>query len=97
VWSRNGDELFFLSPTVELMAAEYTVATGAFQPGRVSTLFPLPSQGPVVTASRIYDVASDGRFLMTRPASDAGPGDAAGPDIVLVKNFFELLRARVPK
>jgi Tol biopolymer transport system component len=96
VWARDGGELFYLSPTADLMAAEYTVTAGVFQPGRVTSLFTLPNQGGLNSNSDNYDVAPDGqRFLTTRPASGSESG-ATGPQIVLVKNFLELLRERLP-
>ena len=37
-----------------------------------------------------YHVATDGRFLMLKGASDQGQGDE--PQVILVLNFFEELR-----
>jgi len=44
-------------------------------------------------STRQYDVAADGRFLMMR--EDAKDTDAA-PSIVVVQNWFEELKAKVP-
>ena len=48
--------------------------------------------------ARYYHVAPDGRFLMMRPPSAAGTGDAeaATPQINVVLNWFEELNTRAP-
>ena len=40
-----------------------------------------------------YDVSADGRFLMV--VDDVGD-DSAEPEVVLIENWFEELKARVP-
>ena len=48
------------------------------------------------TTNSFYDVSSDGeRFLMVRPYAD-DTRDEASAGWVLVRNFFEVLKARVP-
>jgi hypothetical protein len=46
-----------------------------------------------LTGSQVssYDVARDGRFLMIEPL------DATGASIVVVQNWFEELKRRVPR
>ena len=48
-----------------------------------------------VVYQRAYDVAPDGRFLM-RKLSAAASGEGRTPQIEVVFNWFEELRARVP-
>jgi hypothetical protein len=47
----------------------------------------------ILTGSQVssYDVARDGRFLMIEPL------DATGASIVVVQNWFEELKRRVPR
>ena len=97
VWAHNGRELFFLDPTTfELKGAEFSTTADSFQRGRITTLFTAP-EGPLSRllrgGVRAYDVAlDDERFLMTRAVeSDEGPAS-----VVVVQNFFEELKARVP-
>jgi len=67
--------------------------------GRVldeEALFILPVGYPAVVSNNFYDVSSDGeRFLMVRPYVD-DTQDEASAGWVLVQNFFEVLKARVP-
>ena len=94
IWAHNGSELFFVNATLEMQVAEFTATDDTFQRRRITTLFPAPegawrldSQG-----SGVYDVAlDDERFLMARRV-----GGDAPQSTVLVQNFFEELKARVP-
>ena len=100
VWAHNGRELFFVNPVKEeLVAAPFAVSGTAFEPGPVTSLFSVTEFVPIgstVTGDRFYDVSlDDERFLMTR---EVGEGAAATyiTSTVLVQNFFEELKARVP-
>ncbi len=62
-----------------------------FQAGTPATLVKYP-----VGAARSYDVAPDGRFPINVPASSASDSPAARPQFVVVQNWFEELKARVP-
>ena len=95
VWAHNGRELFFLSLTDQLEVAEFTTANSSFLRGRVTPLLRVPqgSMVPGFEAGRSYDVSlDDERFLMARPV---GADDEPTP-VILVQNFFEELKARVP-
>ena len=92
VWAHNGRELFFLDlATTELKAVEFTTTSTTFQTVRRTTLFAVP---PTVFygsggSNNFYDVAlDDERFLMVRQSGPEG--------LVVVLNFFEELRQRVP-
>ena len=71
----------------------------SFEPGRVTPLFSVEEfarAGLELTRDRFYDVSPDDqRFLMTR---QVGESEAATSitSTVLVQNFFEELKARVP-
>ena len=66
----------------------------------MSTLFGIGGQSEgydVVDQARFYDVAlDDQRFLMTRPVGVEDSGNTANGVVILVQNFFEELKARVP-
>ena len=100
VWAHNGRELFFVNAaTGELKVAEFTATAEAFERGRVTTLFNgLPTLS-LLPRYRSYDVAPDDRrLLMVRPVgTDEDPETTAVlTTTILVQNFFEELKARVP-
>jgi len=43
-----------------------------------------------------YDVAADGRFLVYVNASGGTGAEASRPHLVVVQNWFDELKARVP-
>ena len=94
LWSRDGRELFYVSPTAALMrvgverAASWaaTTPTMLLKDGSVMT--------PGNNLGRNYDISKDGqRFLTVRPvkASDAPP-----PQMVVVQHFDQELKRLVP-
>ena len=48
--------------------------------------------GGSLGGGRTYDVGADGRFLMIKRAKP----DSSGPSLVVVQNWFEELKRRVP-
>ncbi|HEX6943654.1 MAG TPA: protein kinase [Gemmatimonadaceae bacterium] len=91
LWSRDGRELFYRNDHGDMIAVEVTSGTPPV--GRQRVLF---SALPYIFASphRSYDVARDGRFLMLRLVEDAAMTSAP---LVVVENFFEELRRKVPE
>jgi hypothetical protein len=96
VWSRNGRELFFMAQArgadaVSTMMAVPIDTTPTFSPGMPSKLFSGNFFSQVVGVT--YDVSPDGqRFLMVK-----GPAaTAASSRILVVDNWIEELKARVP-
>jgi Tol biopolymer transport system component/predicted Ser/Thr protein kinase len=91
-WSADGTELFYLQGSSIMSVAVET--EGAFRFAPPELLF----SGPYLTlqdsAVHSYDVASDGRFLMIQPPG--GAGDQGSASIVVVQNWTEELRQRVP-
>jgi hypothetical protein len=94
VWSQDGRQLFFVDDDPrELLVAEVTTTEG-FGVVAVESLFEIPPEYLVGRLSDFYDVSLDGeRFLMARRADG---GSAAEPQLILVRNWFEELQARVP-
>jgi len=90
----SSSELFYVTPDRNLVAVQ--IDTGSdFRVVATETLFTVPTDIYLGVAADPYDVASDGqRFLMARLYS-SGP-EGAGPTYVLVQNFFEELKERVP-
>ena len=96
VWARDGRELFYVEVEGivdgKMMAvAVETEPEFRFQPPE--ELF----EGFVTypNASRIYDVAPDGRFAMIYPAAAATTGTDAPREVIFVHNWFEELQRLV--
>ena len=92
VWSRDGAELFYLRPmSGELVAARVTTEPG-FAVAERNVLFSVTDyqRGQEYCCHPTYDIHPDGeRFIMIRRLS-------GGNGFVLVQNFFEELKERVP-
>jgi serine/threonine-protein kinase len=88
-WSSKGDEIFFRGPSGNMMAAQVTL-TPTFAPGKVTELFSNPSSAEFI-GGRKYDVSLDGRFLMVKEAPRT-----RRDRLVVVMNWFEELKAKVP-
>ncbi len=95
LWARNGREIFFLSADWRMMAASFTAAATPTI-GAPRVLFDVPADllGVERAFSTPWDVAADGRFLMTRLVESESSRRAA---IVLTHNFFTELRAKLPR
>jgi hypothetical protein len=92
VWNRNGRELFYRSGE-KMMAVDVT-GQGSFSVGKPRVLFSGPYVLSTGSASN-YDVSADGqRFLMIKPNEQTT--SASLTQIVVVQNFFEELKRRVP-
>ena len=94
-WSHNGRELFYLASASAGATSEVTIMT---VPIRSGPTFSAGAPAPVVkfppNAAFNYRVAADGRFLVNVPA--AGPG-VERSRLIVVQNWFEELRAKVPR
>ncbi len=82
-WSRNGKEIYYQNGG-DLVAVEVQPGP-AFATGARRVLFRLDR-------NRGWDVTRDGRFVAIRDRSDGGSGRQ-----IVVENFFEELKARVPR
>jgi Tol biopolymer transport system component len=91
LWSRDGQELFYVSPEDALMAVrvERAQTWRSGMPTRV-----LQSPNFFVIGVRTFDIAPDGRrFLMIKNSDTTGRPQAS---IVVVQNWFEELKRLVP-
>jgi eukaryotic-like serine/threonine-protein kinase len=93
-WARNGRELFYLDATNQMMAVpvQTSPAFSAGNPARVfETRYLTPNNG------RTYDVSADGqRFLMIKGIDNDRASGTPPVNIVVVLNWFEELKQRVP-
>jgi serine/threonine-protein kinase len=95
VWARSGKELFYLAPDGSLMNVNVDASSGIWRHDAPVRLFQGPYYTHGSTPERMYDVSLDGqRFLMLRPAEQ--DQRAVPPTIVIVQNFADDLKTRVP-
>jgi eukaryotic-like serine/threonine-protein kinase len=93
-WSGDGKEIFYLQgSSMYAVAVDTEAAELSFEAPVLlfsGSFFAAPS-----AETRSYDVARDGRFLMIQREDAVGAND--GPaSIVVVENWFEELKRRVP-
>jgi serine/threonine-protein kinase len=97
LWARNGQELFYLSPTGALMrvGVERGPSWRATTPSMVLQASEGAFRVPYQNLGRTYDISPDGRrFLMIKTASSAE--GATPPQIIVVQSWFEELKRLVP-
>ena len=93
LWSKDGRELFYTDANRGFVVTGFDPAAGEVLTRE--TLFTIPVDYEAETGNNAYDVTLDGeRFLMAR--AYGGEGEDEGPRFILVQNFFEELRQRVP-
>jgi serine/threonine-protein kinase len=97
-WARDGKELFYLLNTVQFVGVSVTMRpTFTFgNPVAAAGLRPFRDRGP--DFEREIDITLDGkRFLgVITAGEDTASSAAAAPQIEVVLNWFEELKARVP-
>jgi Tol biopolymer transport system component len=83
-WSRDGKEIYYISPEGRLMAVPVTIKRESLEPGSPEGLFQtrLWGGGTNSTNNQQYDVAPDGLFLM-----DVSTGEGASSPITLLLNW----------
>jgi serine/threonine protein kinase/Tol biopolymer transport system component len=93
VWSRDGRELYYLQSDLagsRVFAVGVDTSSG-FHASVPVLLFEGPYAGAGNQYGQSFDVAPDGRFLIAKLDESAPP-----PEIRLVLNWFEELKAKVP-
>ncbi len=83
LWSADGRELYYWRGGM-LMAVPFDAARDGAKPGPATALFPA---GANRLAAGQYDVAPDGRFLMTQYTSEPAAAASQPPEIVVVQNW----------
>jgi serine/threonine-protein kinase len=92
LWSRDGKEIFYLSPDNRMMAVRFTAAATPTVAAPVALFAVPPELLAVETAFYTpWDVAADGRFLMARRQGATG----ANSYPIVTENFLTVLRERV--
>ena len=92
----TGQELFYRDGRNPGVVRVPVDTSSSFRPGNPETLFTGPYRAWLPNRGRSYDLSPDGeRFLMIK---ESGETDVTGPigRIVLVQNWFEELKDRVP-
>jgi serine/threonine-protein kinase len=95
VWSRDGRELFYFDLSNTIIAVPVEVSSRTFSIGKPLKLF-TSRYATSLTAHREYDVARDGRHFLMLKEDAASDRDAAPAAMIVVQNWFEELKARVP-
>ena len=94
LWTRNGRELIYVSPTGALMSVgvAHGPSWAAEQPVQVVKEGYLTT--PVVDLGRTYDVAPDGRYLVVKGAATDPTATPLG--LIVVQHWGEELKRLVP-
>jgi len=93
VWSHSGKELFYrVGGTTNAQMVMSVTLGKTFVPGERRVLFPLARYRQSATHPEYAVSPDDRRFLMIR-ATEPDQADK----LIAVENFFEVLRARVPR
>jgi Tol biopolymer transport system component len=96
VWSHSGKELFFINGANQLVSAAIVTAP-SFSARSQTVLFTLPASVRPNPSQQLFDVSPDDkRFVMIRAVSDSA-GGAPREHLIVVRNWFEELKARVPR
>lgn len=95
LWSRNGQELFYVTPNGEALMSAPVSDTSSFKAGNPTKVVAAQRYLTVLSANRMYDVPPDGRrFVMVKAAeSDRVTAPAS---MIVVQNWTEELKRRVP-
>jgi serine/threonine-protein kinase len=95
LWARNGQELFYLAPPGALMRVGVTRGS-TWAATTPTKLFEGDYGAAAFHSGRTYDVSPDGRrFLMIKNGGADDP-NATPASMVVVLNWFEELKQRVP-
>ncbi len=91
LWTRNGEELIYVSPTGGLMSMRVTGGLSWAASPPVQVVKEGYNTTPGVDLGRSYDIDADGRFLMVKGGD--GPAPAG---ITVVQHWGEELKRLVP-
>src|SRR5262249_27526429 len=90
-WSRDGKELFYVSPDLTLTAVSVTTTGSSLEVGAATPLFKAPIDRTTLGNGRSYDVAADGRFLINVSSSASSPSSSP---ITVILNWQDELKQR---
>ena len=96
-WTRDGREIFFSDENDNMVVARVDGSGAAFAAESPQILFATPEDFDLGDLGVPFDVSPDGqRLMMARVVRDETMAASGLPDFVLVNNFGQLLRERVP-
>src|SRR5262249_14452544 len=95
-WARNGQELFYLSPSGELMSLPIQRQGSAFTVDSARTLIEGPFYPISGMGGRAYDVSPDGARFLTMKSPQHSGSFAPSQNLQVVLNWFEELRRTGP-
>jgi hypothetical protein len=95
IWSRNGRNLFFLTPDWRLMIVDYTVTGDSFTASKPKVWS--DKSLAFLGGNYPYDVSADGkRFAVVQyGAGIADQEQRSNDNVIVLLNFFDELRQRV--
>jgi serine/threonine-protein kinase len=97
VWSRNGKEILFRPTTAASLGTLKSVDVVTDPEVSWANEQILPVQNLIfVSFYRDYDTSQDGQILTVVPVQPEEDGEQQSPQVVIVLNWFEELKARVP-
>jgi serine/threonine-protein kinase len=95
LWSRTGNELFYLAANNALMRVPVDASGAAWSAGTPTKLLEGPYSIGLGNISRTYDISPDGsRFLMIK---GAGTDPTEQPSVIVVEHWDEDLKRLVPR
>ena len=95
MWSHTGHDLFFETPDNQIMVAAYTVKGDSFVADK-PRMWSEKQIGGIVGTEEL-DLAPDGkRIVALMPGTESKAAEEAQNHVVVLLNFFDELRRRVP-
>jgi Tol biopolymer transport system component len=96
MWSHTGHDLFFETLDNRIMVAAYTVKGDSFVPDK-PRMWSEKQTGGIVGNVKNVDLAPDGkRVVALMPGAESKAAEEAQNHVVVLLNFFDELRRRVP-
>ena len=92
-WSNNGRELFYETADNRIMVVDYTVNGDSFVPGKPRTWSDTQS---FYSGFANMDLAPDGKRFAVFALSEAAPSENGSVHVIMLLNFFDELRRRIP-
>jgi serine/threonine-protein kinase len=94
VWSRNGRELFYVTPQQQIMVVTYTAKGDSFVPDKPRLWS--DKRLAEATPTQNADIAPDGkRFAVLMPV-EPPEAQQSQHHVIFLENFFDELRRKVP-
>jgi serine/threonine-protein kinase len=92
-WSNTSRQLFYQTPDGEIMEMDYTIDGASFVPGRVKVW---SDKQLFSSGTSSLDLAPDGKRFVVFTMTEAAEGGKRGGHIVMLQNFFDEVKRRIP-